>query len=142
VLALKDHPAVLLHYGLDEAPERGMDGALQAFLNVVRGVANIWGNPLPTPDKGGSRPYAHGGVQIKERIRTYATFFREKRRFRRDLVRANGMDLSGMKGKQTAVAVDARRRYEEIDLGELPPGEHEWQAPCKSDWAIAIGWFE
>ena len=32
--ALKSHPAVLLYYGLDEAPERGMDEALQAFLET------------------------------------------------------------------------------------------------------------
>jgi len=146
---------------------------------MAGGVANIWGNLLPTPDEGGSRSYAHGDVQIRHRIKTCATFFRDKHRFRKDFVRDNrladprqgttevpdpppisvclrsprnaqfvfykedcagvGMDLREMSGTQPAIAVDARQEYHEIDLGTRSPGKHAWNAPHKSDWAIAGG---
>jgi hypothetical protein len=56
---------------------------------MAGGVANIWGNLLPADDQGGSHSYDHGDVQIKTRIKTYATFFRDKKRFRRHLLRDN-----------------------------------------------------
>ena len=126
--------------------------------------------------------YNHGDVHIKSRIKMYATFFRDRRRFHRDLVRDNtladpyegttetpdappisvclraaendrfifykeqatavGMDLSHMKGPAPGVAVDARRVYQEIDLGWLTPKKQKWSAPYSSDWAIAVGRFE
>ena len=49
------------------------------------------------------------------------------------------MDLSGAPGGLRAVAVDTRAAYNEIDLGTLDPGVHNWQAPYSSDWAIAVG---
>ena len=51
------------------------------------------------------------------------------------------LDLSGLEGPQPAIAVDTRKDYAEIDLGALRPGEHTWQAPRRSDWALAIGAF-
>jgi hypothetical protein len=51
------------------------------------------------------------------------------------------MDLTGMSGPQPVVAVDTTRAYREIPLGTLEPGKHTWQAPRKSDWAIAVGRF-
>lgn len=58
---------------------------------MAGGVANIWGNLLPKPDQGGSQSYDHGDVHIKHQINTYATFFRDKKRFRRDFVRDNSL---------------------------------------------------
>ena len=51
------------------------------------------------------------------------------------------LDLTGMDGPRRAVAVDAARAYEEIDLGVLEPGDHTWNAPRASDWAVAVGDF-
>lgn len=56
---------------------------------MAGGVANIWGHLLPDSDEGGSQPYDRGDVNIKSQIKTYATFFRDKGRFRRDLIRDN-----------------------------------------------------
>jgi hypothetical protein len=50
------------------------------------------------------------------------------------------LDLAGLDRPRRAVAVDAKgQSYREIDLGELAPGEHTWEAPHQSDWAVAIG---
>jgi hypothetical protein len=37
--------------------------------------------------------------------------------------------------------VDAAKAYEEVDIGVLPATQHEWNAPYRSDWAIAAGNF-
>jgi len=149
---------------------------------MAGGVANIWGHLLPDSDRGGSQPYNRGNPRIKHLIKTYATFFRDKRRFRADFIRDNsladprtgttekpkpsdisvclrnpqrthfvfykencssvGMDLTAMRSSQQAVAVDAKSSYKEIDLGTLSPKQHDWQAPHRSDWAIAVGDFD
>jgi hypothetical protein len=44
-----------------------------------------------------------------------------------------------MTGPQPAVAVDTKKEYRERGIGTLRPGKHTWQAPHKSDWAIAVG---
>ena len=49
------------------------------------------------------------------------------------------MDPSAMAGAQPAVAVDAKKPYEEIDLGRLEPRRQNRTAPYRSDWAIAVG---
>ncbi len=51
------------------------------------------------------------------------------------------MDLRMMKHPLAAIAVDVRREYQEVDLGELQPEEQSWQPPRSSDWAIAVGEF-
>jgi len=71
----------------DYSPELTVRGLWHSAM--AGGVANIWGNLLPDDNRGGSQSYNHGDVHIKSRIKTYATFFRDKRRFRRDLVRDN-----------------------------------------------------
>jgi len=102
---------------------------------------------------------------VPEWIKTNATFFAD--RFILDLERCNSLtngvclkrpnskdyifygenvsslqlNLAGMVGGQTAVAVDAKKAYAEIDLGTLTPTSQTWQAPYRSDWAIAIGTF-
>jgi len=107
------------------------------------------------------------GYPNPEQPHTHRTFWNEKRRLTLDMSPANEltdgyalatpgrehyvfykedtenitMDLSGMTGPQPAVAVDTTKAYREITIGPLKPGEHTWQAPHKSDWAIAVGTF-
>lgn len=127
---------------------------------LAGGVGNIWGNLQGRSGGQGSDPYPR-----PEWIKTWSLFFR--RRFTRDMTRCNRltdgvclarptkahyvfykeeaasirMDLSGMAGKQPAVAVDALRPYEEIELPTQKPGKLTWRAPHKSDWALAVGRF-
>ena len=125
---------------------------------MAGGVANIWGNLLSGGDI--SAPYPN-----PEQIRTYATFFED--RFKKDMFRCNSLtdgvclqqpdnahflfykedtssiqlNLSGMTGAQTAIAVDTKLAYVEIDLGTLNTLNQTWSAPYISDWAIAVGDF-
>jgi hypothetical protein len=100
-----------------------------------------------------------------EQMRTHSQFW--KNRFLLGMVRANAfsdgyalkdvasdnlvfykestssikLNLSGMAGSQPAVAVDTKKTYAEIYLGEFAPVNQVWQAPYISDWAIAVGEF-
>lgn len=49
------------------------------------------------------------------------------------------MDLSNSKEELSAVAVDTRRPYKEIDIGPSDPASMTWKAPYPSTWAIAVG---
>jgi hypothetical protein len=51
------------------------------------------------------------------------------------------MDLSGLQGSQPAIAVDTKKDHAEIQLGEMSPGKHTWNAPYSSDWVVAVGDF-
>ena len=139
----------------EELTRRGLWHAAMAG-----GVANIWGNLLPEEDEGGSQPYA-----IKDLIKTYARFFEGRflkamqtvydgpelrlvtpegthaivYREDTDVVR---LDLGGMGGRLRAVAVDAKKPYEEVELGALAPEAQTWEAPYRSDWAVAVGEWE
>jgi len=126
---------------------------------MAGGVANIWGYlPRGHDSADGSAPYPH-----PEWIKTYADFFRN--RFLKDMVRDNSitdavclkrpqgthfvfykedatsieMDLSAMPAVQEAVAVDARKAYEEIPIGQVESRKHAWKAQYRSDWAVAVG---
>jgi hypothetical protein len=125
------------------------------------GVAGIWGNLLGVDIQwDGSVAYPN-----PEWIKTNTLFF--DKRFLKDMVRCNNltdgmclrdsaksnyvfykedsasihMDLSGMTGSQHAIAVDARGSYQEIELGSLNASDQTWNAPYRSDWAIAVGNF-
>ena len=123
------------------------------------GVAGIWGNLLGVQIQwDGSVAYPN-----PEWIKTNALFFED--RFLKDMLRCNALtdgkclralsnsnfifykentsaiqlDLSNMAGAQYAIAVDAKKTYQEIDIGLLDPQDQTWNAPYKSDWAIAVG---
>ncbi|MCP5095931.1 MAG: DUF5060 domain-containing protein [Chloroflexi bacterium] len=132
---------------------------------MAGGVGNIWGNLTgDTSSNDGSDtslPYSN-----PEWVKTNARFF--DGRFMLDMERCNELtngvclqrpnnqdfifygenvsslqlDLSGMSGAGTAVAVDAKKAYAEINLGTLQPIDQTWNAPYASDWAIAIGSFD
>lgn len=98
-----------------------------------------------------------------EQMRTHARFWQD--RFRAGMERANHltdgnaiktpsndlivfykedttsirMDLSGMGSARQAAAVDTKKGYEEIALGNLDASDQTWTAPYRSDWAIAVG---
>ncbi|MCP4455902.1 MAG: DUF5060 domain-containing protein [Planctomycetes bacterium] len=144
----------------DYSLERTRRGLYHSTL--AGGVGNIWGIH---PDQG------PGGVYPNQaEIKTYATFFFDKGRFLPDMVRANHLspdeesavlsspgtqslvfyqedtnsfqlDLSDWVGNGPAIAVNTRRAYREIDLGELPARTQTLTLPTTSDWIIALGRF-
>ncbi|MBN2328216.1 MAG: DUF5060 domain-containing protein [Candidatus Omnitrophica bacterium] len=126
---------------------------------LAGGVANIWGNLIDAPDEG-SMPYPH-----KDWFKTYSLFFQD--RFRKTMIRDNSitdgvclrtpdhscavfykedaesirLDLHSFKDRQTALAVDALKQYLEIPISILQNNKVVWEAPYRSDWAIAVGAF-
>jgi hypothetical protein len=104
-----------------------------------------------------------------EQLRTYRTFWLVNNRFRLGMAEANTLsddtntrvlhdgdrkyifyrqnaasiqaDLSAMPAPQSAVAVDLKQEYTEIDLGTLEPTSQTITLSGVSDWAIAIGEF-
>lgn len=127
---------------------------------MAGGVANIWGNLIGAPRANDSlttsAPYPN-----PEMIQTFALFWED--RFFVDMVRCNErtsglclmspsqelivfyqensdsmtIDLSGANGG-TAVAVDTKLAYAEIDLGTFTAGSQTWEAPYVSDWVIVV----
>lgn len=61
--------------------------------------------------------------------------------FYREDTNAVQVNISAAAGPLPAVAVDTRGAYAEIDLGMMEPGNHTWNAPHASDWAVAVGYF-
>jgi hypothetical protein len=141
----------------DYTPELTRRGLWHSAM--AGGVANIWGNLLPDDHQEGSQPY-----DIKEQIKTYSRFF--ENRFLKEMVtlydgpelrlmvpegehaivyRENttviNLDLRRLEGKQPAIAVDTKKSYKEVEIGSYTSGNHTWEAPYRSDWAIAVGEF-
>jgi hypothetical protein len=132
---------------------------------MAGGVANIWGNllnnngandgsatSLPFPNPEWIRTYADfidayffadmercneltNGVCLKRPNQNDYLFYREDTTSVR-------LDLRGMTGQQTAVAVDTASANTRIQLGQLTPIDQTWNAPYLSDWAIAVGSFD
>ncbi|MHC4180064.1 MAG: FG-GAP repeat domain-containing protein, partial [Planctomycetota bacterium] len=51
------------------------------------------------------------------------------------------VDLAGVPGPRPAVAVDTKRAYSEIHLGDLQPEAQSIKLPAVSDWVVAVGHF-
>ncbi len=130
---------------------------------LAGGVANIWGiHPSLSP--GGAFPNKHW-------IKTYSVFFHGKSRFLPDMVTKNNLssnpdtrvlrsgktsslvlyrestatiqiDLSSMTKPSPVVAVDTKKPYAEIRLGNLKPELQTLKLPSTSDWVVAIGRFK
>lgn len=49
-------------------------------------------------------------------------------------------DLTGAAGQLNVTARDTGNGDGVIELGQLHPGEHSWQAPYISDWVISAGY--
>jgi hypothetical protein len=133
---------------------------------MAGGVAGIWGNLWDlTGSARKSDPYPN-----KDQIKTYATFFVDNNRLLYDMERANQLssnsntrilktpdnqnfvlyrenansiqiNLSSASGPLTAVAVNTKNAYQEINLGMLSPTNQTISLPSTSDWAVAIGTF-
>ncbi|MBZ0255185.1 hypothetical protein K8I31_03940, partial [bacterium] len=117
---------------------------------MAGGVAAIWGNL----DGDGVYPN-------KDALKCFSIFWNDKGRLKKDMATDNAITdgyclndsgrsyvfykencktihfkLNG--APKTAVAVDARKAYAEINLGQLNAGGHTFEAPYESDWAIAV----
>jgi len=51
------------------------------------------------------------------------------------------VDLARLPGPQPAIAVDTRKAYAEIPLGNLQPQAQTIKLPAVSDWVVAVGHF-
>lgn len=135
-----------------------MDGTrrLLWWETMAGGMGGFYGfypdSPYPYPNQ--------------EQLRTHYTFWHPKKRFWLNMRRANGigkgsymlsvpsgknwifykedaasitMDLSGMPGAQPGIAIDTKKEYKELKIGMLDVKKHIWNAPYRSDWAIAVG---
>ncbi len=141
----------------EELTRRGLYHATMAG-----GVANIWGM---APDLSSAGLYPN-----QEQIKTYAVFFHHRGRFLADMTPANHLscdngtrillspktqslvlyredtdaiwiDLSGMHGPVSTVAVDTKKPYTEIPLADLKPKAQTLKLPSQSDWVVAVGRF-
>ncbi|MBW8042242.1 MAG: DUF4038 domain-containing protein [Planctomycetes bacterium] len=74
------------------------------------------------------------GYCLKTSDRKHYVFYKEDA----DSIR---LDLSKLAGKGEAVAVDAKKAYQETKVGALISKKHVWKAPYVSDWGIAVGNF-
>jgi hypothetical protein len=148
------------HYSTEEV-RRGL-----WHSTLAGGVGNIWGYLL----EGGSHELGSAPFPNREEIRTHFEFLRGRftpgmsrcgpRRadpretalglcssvegryvfYQEDAERVE-LELRSMPARAPAVAVDARRPYRERPLGELAPGVRAFEAPYRSDWAVAVGEF-
>lgn len=117
---------------------------------MAGGIAAIWGNL----DDDGIYPN-------KEALKTFSIFWNDRRRFKKDMVidnsLTNGYCLRAsdkyhvfykedtkelaygfMGDAKKVIAVDTKKKYEEIELGTKKAGRYVFNAPYTSDWAIAV----
>ncbi|WKN43629.1 hypothetical protein [Tunicatimonas pelagia] len=117
---------------------------------LAGGVAAIWGNLDGT-----------GEYENKEALKCFSVFWNDKKRFKKDMVvdttlseaycltdnthlvfyqeNTSTIDYRFTGKPKNVIAVDARKRYQEIDLSTLGAGKHTFTAPYPSDWAL---WLE
>ncbi len=126
---------------------------------MAGGIANIWGNLLTSTQD----PYAN-----KELLKTYSTFFFEKDRFKRNLIRDNSLsnsnnarilklisndyyilfeentdeiniDLSDSElDSLDVIAVNTKLAYSEINLGKHPTENNTINLSAISDWILVF----
>ena len=117
---------------------------------MAGGVAAIWGN------LDGDGIYTN-----KEALKCFSVFWNNKKRFKKEMVIDNnftdgyglragddhyvfykentGRITYGFEGDtKKVIAVDTKKAYKEIKLGRKTAGDHVFNAPYQSDWAIAV----
>ena len=131
---------------------------------MAGGIAGIWGDRID----GSSIPSR--SFSNKEQLKTFSTFFHDNNRLLPDSIRANKLsentntkvlhspsndnyvlyrentnsiqvNLSSATKPLSAVAVDTKKAYAEINLGVLNNSNQTITLPTLSNWAIAIGAF-
>lgn len=78
---------------------------------------------------------SHDGLVLSVPSNTHYVFYGEN-------ISSMNMDLSDMKDTQSAIAVDTKKEYREIEIGKLRADNHIWKAPYHSDWVLAVGDFD
>ena len=117
---------------------------------MAGGIAAIWGNL----DGDGIYPN-------KEALKCFSIFWNDKGRFKKDMVvdstitdgfclresdryyvfykeNCQRIDYRFEGPAKQVVAVDTKKQYSEIDLGQREAGDFTFKAPYGSDWAIAV----
>jgi hypothetical protein len=74
------------------------------------------------------------GYCLADSSKTHFVFFLED-------ADSAAIDLTGMRGSQPLIAVDAKASYEETDRGAVEAGQRAIALPRRSDWCLAVGAF-
>ena len=152
-----------IEHGSEQDQRMWMAPQTRDFLwasTMAGGVAGIWGTgSLEAPR------FQAEASQRRMEIKTYSTFFFEKKRFLADMVVANNLsnssnarvlrsqgsdayvlyrenansiqvNLSGASGPLSAIAVDTKGSYSEISLGTLSASSQTINLPRTSNWAV------
>lgn len=152
----QDHPHWYAerHTYLRDGYKLTMEGTRRLmWWQAMAGGVGGWYGFYPTS----TWPYPH-----PERMKTHHLFWKD--RFRVDMDVANSLtdgyclksaddryfvfykedtlsiqySLAGMPGAGTVIALDCRKAYKEIPLGQKNPGQHLFRAPHRSDWVIYV----
>lgn len=116
---------------------------------MAGGIAAIWGNLDNT-----------GEYRNKDALKCFSVFWNDKNRFRKDMVVDTTLSSAyclteysryvfykedtdnfsySFSGKpKEVIAVDTKKKYQELNLGKLKRGKHQFKAPYQSDWALWI----
>jgi hypothetical protein len=119
------------------------------YHTMASGIGAIWGNLDGT-----------GDYKNKDVLKCFSIFWNDKNRFKKDMIVDSTLSRAycltdysyyvfyqeetdnivfSFKGKnKKVIAVDTKKKYQELDLGKLQGGQHEFRAPYQSDWAIWI----
>ena len=152
------------YYGKNWRDTTSMEGTRRLIwrTTMVGGTGGWYGFFREDPVFGNAPGYSN-----PEQLRTAATFWDGNERFLLDMRVANNltdgvalrnannrnfvfykentssiqMNLSSMSGTQPAIAIDTKKSYREVIVGNLTPKSTTWDAPYSSDWAIAVGSF-
>jgi hypothetical protein len=145
---IRRNPPYRLHPEKDYNEEETRRGLWHHTM--AGGVGAIWGH-MDSP----------GIYPNKEELKCFSVFWNDNNRFRKDMVTDNSLtngwclresdnyyvfykentgeitySFSGKPKK--VIAVDTRKKYQEIELGKKKSGNHVFNAPYVSDWAIAV----
>ena len=116
---------------------------------MAGGVAAIWGNLNST-----------GEYSNKDALKCFSIFWNDKNRFKKDMAAdttlskaycltdysyyvfyqedTETISFSFTGEKKNVIAVDTKKKYQELKIGKLNEGRHEFKAPYQSDWVLWI----
>jgi hypothetical protein len=119
------------------------------YHTMAGGIGAIWGNLDGT-----------GDYKNKDALKCFSIFWNDQNRFKKKMLvdttlsraycltdysyyvfyqeETDNIVFSFKGKKKKVIAVDTKKKYQELDLGKLQGGQHEFKAPYQSDWAIWI----